>query len=120
MRYVWLTRPVLRRSDGRRCEREVDPAHRHRFESEDYYILDGVRIDYDIPALVSRIVRGEPCDFTPRPHMRTLYFKVGFDSYIPNHEFYAQFVGTTEAQLQETALKAAGEQPLPEAMEDVA
>lgn len=119
-RYDWLTRPVLRGSDGLRCEREVDQASRHRFESEDYYVLDGVPLDYDIPALISRIVRGEPCDFTPRPHRRTLYFKVGFDSYVPNHEFYVQFVGKTEAQLQETALKVASEQPLPEVMEEVA
>jgi len=119
-RYDWVTRPIFRSARGGRCERAVDESRRHLFEDEAYYVMEDLPFAYDVPDLAARIVRGEACDFTPKPCSRTLLFKVGFCDYIANHEFYAQFEGKTEAQLQQLARSEPLEQPVPKRVEHVA
>jgi len=112
-RYDWITRPMFRGADGRRCERAVDESRLLQHGEEQYYILS-TDFELDIPDLVAKVVRGEECDFTPQPRKQPLHFKLGFCDYVFNHDVYGQFVGKTRGQLGERAAWPSVEEPAPE------
>lgn len=95
-RYDWVTRPILHTHKA-----ELPPGTRQvEVAGEGYYVRDRITTLYDVPDIVGRLSRGEEPALRPHPSTVSLYYKVGFESFIRNHEFYPQFVGKTLAQLE--------------------
>ncbi|WP_051624190.1 KedN5 family methylcobalamin-dependent radical SAM C-methyltransferase [Clostridium akagii] len=70
--------------------------------NDNYYMLQDVKFEYDIPELEKEINFGEiPEKIEKNIYTTTLYYKVGFSDYIANHEFYNQFVGMFENNIKE-------------------
>ncbi len=64
---------------------------------EAYYYKRGVAFQYDVPAAVAALAKGEPGPLEPAPIVVDLRFKAGFVHHLDNHEMAAQFIGTPYA-----------------------
>ncbi|TWP43808.1 hypothetical protein FKR81_41940 [Lentzea tibetensis] len=68
---------------------------------ENFYVWHDVRLGSDVPALVLALRRGEPFDHAVEEVVRSLYYKVGANHFLPstNHEEIVDFMGRLERQL---------------------
>jgi radical SAM superfamily enzyme YgiQ (UPF0313 family) len=99
--YDIATRPI---SELGLCERGNGFARdREEVNGVHYFVRRDQSFPWDVPALVRAIHSEGHLDLTPRLHETDLYYKVGFDDFVDNHEFYPQFVGKTLAQIAEEA-----------------
>ncbi len=105
--YDLATKPIF---DGRR-QRMVGtsiPSEREEVNGVLYFVRRSQPFRYDVPTLVGAIRAGQRPDLTPAGFSTDLYFKVGFEDCVDNHEFYPQFVGKTREQLNEEAKADSG------------
>jgi radical SAM superfamily enzyme YgiQ (UPF0313 family) len=99
--YDLVTRPIS--ALGQRKPGNGIPADREEVNGVAYFVRRDQSFRYDVPALVHAIHSEERLDLTPSTRTTDLYYKVGFDDFVDNHEFYPQFVGKTLAQLADEA-----------------
>jgi radical SAM superfamily enzyme YgiQ (UPF0313 family) len=105
--YDLATRPISELPQPRPSDPALDD--REEVSGVPYFVRRDQSFRYDVPALVREIQSGERLSLEPCTHMTDLYYKVGFDDFVDNHEFYPQFVGKTLAQLAEEANLAPAE-----------
>lgn len=99
--YDLATRPISEL--GRRGRGNGHASDREEVNGVPYFVRRDQSFRYDVPALVRAIHAEGRLDLAPRTHTTDLYYKVGFDDFVDNHEFYPQFVGKTLAQIAEEA-----------------
>ena len=97
--YDLATRPIYRPANLRLRSTDDGP-ETVQLHQITYYVRGGFVFDYDIPALVARILAGEPVAFTRSPRELTLYYRDGFATHIDNHEFVSRYVGRTRKQIE--------------------
>jgi radical SAM superfamily enzyme YgiQ (UPF0313 family) len=95
--YDLATRPISEL--GRRGRGNGIPGDREEVNGVAYFVRRNQSFSLDVPALVRAIHSRQRLDLTPSTHTTDLYYKVGFDDFVDNHEFYPQFVGKTLAQI---------------------
>jgi radical SAM superfamily enzyme YgiQ (UPF0313 family) len=105
-RYDLLTQPIYC-PDGIIKERDLElrPVHgRLR------YVRRGVRLDYDVPAIVAALRADRPVDATPSEGIVDLYYLAGAESAVTstNHEIVMHFMG----QMLEELVPAPVAQPV--------
>lgn len=68
---------------------------------ENFYVWHDVRLGCDVPALVLALRRGEPFEDAAGEVVRSLYYKVGANHFLPstNHEEIVYYMGRLERQL---------------------
>ncbi|WP_436971538.1 KedN5 family methylcobalamin-dependent radical SAM C-methyltransferase [Micromonospora vinacea] len=100
-RYDLLTQPVYRPADH--PVGEDLPVVLVR--DEEYYLRSGVRLRYDVPAIVAAIRRGEEPDLSPVDFTVDLYYRTGSESAVTstNHEIVVHFMGMTAEEVHDNA-----------------
>jgi hypothetical protein len=70
-------------------------------DGEEYYLREGVRLRYDVPAIVARLRAGQPADLAPRDTNLDLYYRIGAESAVrsTNHESIVHYMGMTRDQV---------------------
>jgi radical SAM C-methyltransferase len=96
-RYDLLTQPLCeaRVADISPAIEIVDVA------GEQYYLRHGVRLEYDVPAVIAELRGGRTPSLQPAPRMVNLYYRLGAESAVTttNHEIVVQFVAKTGEEL---------------------
>lgn len=107
--YDWITKPIYD-PEG------TDVTARGTIElveegDEMFYVRRGLTFDHDIPALLTSI-KGRSRDYTieEKPVTIDLWYKVGFATFIDNHEPAGQYVGLPRYVRQLTPLLATGKE----------
>ena len=98
-RYDLLTQPVYRRPDAAGADAELPPLV--AVFGEKHFVRRGVRLAYDVPAIVTALRAGERCELGPRPTTVDLHYRTGAENFIgsTNHEEIVHFMGMTEDDL---------------------
>jgi len=95
--YDWATRPIYAGRQGEPIQ-VAGPLRVERHGGVDYYVARRA-FSHDVPAALACLFQGEPVEPAPSPITVTLYFKVGFQDFITNHEFNQQFTAKTLEEL---------------------
>lgn len=97
-RFDLLTQPVCAATDldGRTSSLPIA-----RIGGQDYYRRQGVRLHYDVPAILRALRAGQAPVLDPQPTELDLYYRVGVEMYAntTNSEEIMYFVGRTRADL---------------------
>ncbi len=101
LRYDLLTQPVYRPAGGPAGEDLPVVLVR----DEEYYVRRGVRLRYDVPAIVAAIRAGAEPDIAPVDRTVDLYYRTGSESAVTstNHEIVVHFMGMTAEEVHDNA-----------------
>lgn len=107
-RYDLLTQPVYRPADGPSQDRDL-PVETVR--GEDYYVRAGVRLGYDVPAILTALRAGTAPGTAPSPRTLDLYYLTGSESAVTstNHEIVMQFMGMPRDEVLSSAAVRTGD-----------
>lgn len=100
--YDLLTQPVCGESHEAAPEAELPVV---RVRGEEYYLRAGIRLRYDVPAIIAALrADGEP-DLRPAPATVDLFYRVGAENAVrsTNHETIVHFMGMTSDEVLRNA-----------------
>ncbi|MGK3202777.1 KedN5 family methylcobalamin-dependent radical SAM C-methyltransferase [Amycolatopsis sp. MEPSY49] len=101
-RYDLLTQPI--------CGADGAEPGRVSVRGGEYHLIEGVALDYDVPAVIATLRAGGRPDLKPAPTTVDLYYRTGAESAVrsTNHETIIHFMGMTTEEVMANAAVAPG------------
>jgi hypothetical protein len=102
-RYDLLTQPVCQGNDLLDTGDAVPVVVIH---GDEYFVRRGLEFQYDVPAIMTALRRGQQPDLSPSVRRVDLYYRTGAESAVTstNHEVIVHYMGMTETEVVENAL----------------